>query len=181
MTEVAAKKRVALSWSAVFVWLLVVLYGCVTQTTESRRMLGDSGYGRGEPPVVIPNCELGQALSQEGCRDIIVGDDSGGKTNLRKAFATSRCRSVYDRLRFAYQRTREYLRQPRHDLREALLRVEAECRLREEHIEACRSSGFFEGVGGEAGLLHFVEGQTACYELADLYRHRLANGYQRTP
>jgi len=143
-------------------------------------MVGSSGT-QGGAPVVIPDCELGQALSEKGCRDIIVNNGEGGEDNLRKVFAASRCRLVYDRLKAANRRMREYLRIPGHDLREGLLRVQAECHLRDEHIEACRSAGFFERVGGGESLEHFLEAQSACHELADLYRRRIAAGYTSAP
>jgi len=88
---------------------------------------------------------------------------------------------VYDQLKQANRRTREYLREPGHDLRLALARIHSECRLREKHIEACRRAGFFASPGGGAWLERYLEGQDACYELADLYRHRLADGYRRAP
>jgi hypothetical protein len=151
--------------------------GCTTQTEIVRTDVSDA-----EATVqVVPACETGQALTEDGCSDVILSDSAGDSVNLHDLALESACEQLWAKVESTAAERRALTAYKGVSLQVGLEIVTSECSARQQHLSLCERAGYFEqSSANRAFRVRCVDRLISCRRLANVYRDMIASGLRVT-
>jgi hypothetical protein len=155
--------------------------GCATQTVVETEIIQTDVSDAEATVQVVPACEAGQALTEDGCSDVILSDSAGDSVNLHNLALGSACEQAWSKVERTAAERRALTASRGVSLQVGLEIVNSECSARQQHLSLCERAGYFEQSGdSRAFRVRCRDRLISCRRLANVYRDMIAGGLRIT-
>ena len=155
--------------------------GCATHTVVQSETVQTDVSDAEATVVVVPACEAGQVLTEDGCSDVTLSDPAGDSVNLHNLALGSACEQAWGKVERTAEERSVFTAYKGASLQVGLEIVTSECSAREQHLSLCDRAGYFEqSADSRAFRVRCRDRLIACRRLANVYRDMIAAGLRVT-